>query len=420
MIKVSVVVPVYNGEKYLRECLDSICNQTLREIEILCVDDGSTDASMGILEEYRDSDDRFRIFAQEHQYAGSARNLGMSHAKGEYLVFWDCDDYFDPQALEKLYERAKQTDADVVVCGANQYYENKHRAYPSDAYLKMKLCPDTETFNRFSNPQYYLNFTNVAAWNKLYKRSYIEKMGLQFQPVRNGNDIYFAESALGLADRIALLNEKLITYRRNRENGLVSTSSAAPLTPIQAWIDVAKNLEGHDGFGEQSFANMAIDAMVYLLYNLQDWEAFRKAVEALQSYGLKAMHIFPEKDYYYNEWREKCADHLHHDTPEQIAVFFMYHFYIQRDEANADRRLLNLQLKDLKKANQEQKKEIQALKKENSTLKKENRSLNKGNEKLEKKNEKLRKEGKNIRNSTIFRVGSVITWLPRKIKTALK
>lgn len=107
MIKVSVIVPVYNGEKHLEECLDSICNQTLKEIEIICVDDGSTDSSWEILNRYKERDDRIQLYRQQNLYAGAARNTGKAHASGEYLVFWDCDDFFHLEALENYTTKQK-------------------------------------------------------------------------------------------------------------------------------------------------------------------------------------------------------------------------------------------------------------------------------------------------------------------------
>ena len=91
--KVSVIIPVYNAEKYLRQCLDSVVNQTLRDIEIICVDDGSTDGSIEILREYEQKDSRVKVLCQKNQYAGVARNNGLSHASGEYVFFMDSDDY---------------------------------------------------------------------------------------------------------------------------------------------------------------------------------------------------------------------------------------------------------------------------------------------------------------------------------------
>ena len=106
--KVSVIIPVYNTEPYLRQCLDSVVNQTLLDIEIICVDDGSTDTSPEILREYAASDSRIRIFTQPHADAGVARNLGLRHASGKYLSFLDADDFFEKDIEKKvcrLYEK---------------------------------------------------------------------------------------------------------------------------------------------------------------------------------------------------------------------------------------------------------------------------------------------------------------------------
>ena len=113
--KVSVIIPVYNVEAYLRQCLDSVVNQTLRDIEIICVDDGSTDGSRAILEEYSEKDSRFKVIKQNHSNAGACRNAAMAIAKGEYLGFVDADDFCDLTLFEKAYTKAKSDDADVVI-----------------------------------------------------------------------------------------------------------------------------------------------------------------------------------------------------------------------------------------------------------------------------------------------------------------
>ena len=189
-IKVSVIIPVYNGELYLGQCLDSVCNQTLKEIEIICVDDGSTDSSVSILEKYKEKDDRIQILRQENMFAGAARNTGKKVAKGEYLIFWDCDDFFELNALEEMYNQCKTMDADICVCGGNHYYENRNTLSYFAGYLTETRVPESNLFNRKTNEDYILNFTNEAAWNKMYRRAFIEKEKLDFQCVRNGNDVY--------------------------------------------------------------------------------------------------------------------------------------------------------------------------------------------------------------------------------------
>ena len=118
MPKVSVIIPVYNVEKYLHECLDSLLNQTLKDIEIIAVDDGSTDSSLKILKDYAKKDKRLKVLTQENKGAGAARNLGMKHATGSYLSILDSDDYFDHSMLELLYKKAEKTKAKDVVLQA--------------------------------------------------------------------------------------------------------------------------------------------------------------------------------------------------------------------------------------------------------------------------------------------------------------
>ena len=120
MVKVSVILPIYNEEKYLAQCLDSICGQTLKEIEIICVDDGSTDNSTHILKDYAKKDSRITLITQENQFAGAARNKGMACAVGKYLSFLDADDYYAPEMLEKMVKEAEENRADIVMCRYSQ------------------------------------------------------------------------------------------------------------------------------------------------------------------------------------------------------------------------------------------------------------------------------------------------------------
>ena len=123
MCKVSVIIPVYNGESYLEQCLDSIIGQTLKEIEIICVNDGSKDRTQQILEKYAEKDSRIQIINQENGGAGAARNAGLRIARGEYLSILDGDDFFEPDMLEKAYKKAKESRAELLVFGSDQYYE---------------------------------------------------------------------------------------------------------------------------------------------------------------------------------------------------------------------------------------------------------------------------------------------------------
>ncbi len=322
MVKVSVIIPVHNRAQYLRECLDSVCGQTLKEIEIICVDDGSTDAAPEILREYQKKDPRIRIVSHEASTAGAARNFGMSFAFGEYLAFWDSDDFFDLTALEKLYAKAKEVDADVVVCGGNQFREEENKTVPVPTYLRLNRVPEGEVFNRYTNPDHYLDFTNMEAWNKLVKRAFAREFSLHFHTARYGEDVFFTETALGSADRIITLNEPLVTYRVNAGGSLSSLIDQFATDAVQVWLDTGKALKTQDGFGARSFANKALYSLMHTVSNLKSRDALGAVLEILQQYGLRELGILErEEGYYYEDWLTECVPHLWQDTPAEFAAF---------------------------------------------------------------------------------------------------
>ena len=123
-VKVSVIVPVYNSEAFIRQTAEYILGQSLKDIEIIFVDDGSTDKTREILEEISKTDDRVKVLHQQNSFAGAARNYGFRESSGKYLVFWDADDIFLPEALEKMYDKIVEDDADICICPAD-YYDNE-------------------------------------------------------------------------------------------------------------------------------------------------------------------------------------------------------------------------------------------------------------------------------------------------------
>lgn len=289
--KVSVIVPVYNTAAYLRQCLDSIAGQTLRDIEILCVDDGSTDESPDILREYALNDHRFRVFEQENRYAGMARNVGIDHARGDYLVFWDSDDYFDQRALQLMYEHAKRYDADMCVCGASRYFEESNALVPNDKYLDPRRLLDAPVFNRHSNPDFILTFTTVMLWNKMYARAFVEREHLRFQGRRYAEDVYFSAAALLMAERIVTVREYLVTYRIGRADSLVSTLDKSPTDAIEAWGDVWAAFGSLDDFPEWSYFYKVVSVLRHTARQLRTREgkrAYRRALRrgALRHLGL--------------------------------------------------------------------------------------------------------------------------------------
>lgn len=363
-VKVSVIIPVYNAENHLCQCLDSVIGQTLSDIEIICVDDGSTDQSPGILEEYMLSDPRVKVYNQKNMYAGVARNTGKAHAVGKYLVFWDSDDFFYDTALEKMYLQCEKTGADICVCGGDRYYESIQAIAPTEIYLNTSLLPSSECFNFYSNHNYIFNFTTAVPWNKMFLRSFVEEKQLDFQPIRNGNDVFFVMNAIGMADRITYVNEHLVCYRRNQDYGLVRSVAKSPLSPIQTWIDTKNSLIEHDRFSEQSFANKALDSIIYLLRSTcYSWDALSEMIEILKDHALEDLSVREqEPGYYYNKWQEEYLHHLIHDSTQQFVAFLAFDSYTRYTNYLGKYRAQAVTTRRLKKQCTELSKELSRIK----------------------------------------------------------
>lgn len=188
-MKVSVIVPVYNVAHYLARCLDSLISQTLSDLEIVIVDDGSTDDSAKIIADYAQRyGDKIRVFSKENGGQGSARNLGIRKAVGEYIGFVDADDYVDSNMFEAMYRAAKQSNADMVTC--DYYYITGAKKKYVDLYK-----PSTQT-DMFFNPW-------AAPWNKIYKRSILVDNEVWFPELRAYEDTAFYIDTIPFINTIA-------------------------------------------------------------------------------------------------------------------------------------------------------------------------------------------------------------------------
>ena len=169
--KVSVIIPVYNAEKYLEQMLDSVVKQTLREIEIICVNDGSTDRSSDIIRKFMKKDKRISLFEQENINAGAARNRGLKKARGQFVVFWDADDRFDRRTLELMYRKAVKTGADICVCNVYELM-NSGQIYEA-SYLNADIVQKKDPFSRKDIPEKIFDIASNNPWNKMYIRRFI-------------------------------------------------------------------------------------------------------------------------------------------------------------------------------------------------------------------------------------------------------
>ena len=200
MAKISLIVPVYNTGKYLNKCLDSLVNQSYKDIEIIVINDGSTDNSEKIIKSYKDA--RIKYISKKNEGIGKTRNLGIEKATGDYLAFVDSDDYLNKYFCEKMLEKAIQSDCDIVICN---YYEDKDNQLKKISFIEFL---DTSLQKR---PK-LINYINLGPCNKIYKTKMIKKNEIKFEESLKYEDAPFVVKSLLSAKKIGKINDYLTYY----------------------------------------------------------------------------------------------------------------------------------------------------------------------------------------------------------------
>ena len=241
-IFISVVIPVYNVEIYLEQCLDSVLGQTLKEIEVICVDDGSTDKSLEILKFYAQRDNRLKIIAQQNLYAGVARNRGLQEAKGKYIVFLDSDDFFEPDMFEKLYQKMEETRSDMGICNAD-FYNDETGDYKIVNLLNLKYCPKGNTFTAKQVGKHLYDFCTQVVWTKMYRHSFLKKYNFQFQDLICNNDTAFGYLTQSMAETFSIVPLTLVHYRQSHGGSITSSRNKNSVNIFRAYLYIVKHLE---------------------------------------------------------------------------------------------------------------------------------------------------------------------------------
>lgn len=302
-VKVSVIIPVYNAEKYLEKCLDSVTRQTLSEMEIICVDDGSADSSLEILERYAASDPRILIKRQQNLFAGAARNNGMDTAKGKYLVFWDSDDYFEKNALETLYKKCEKEQADICLCGAFTVDGETGKRAVDETFLKRRFLPKGSVFSIKTNPEYIFNMASNTPWQRMFRADFVKAHGLRFQDLRHANDTYFVLCAMFYAERITYTEKPLVNYRTNNALSVTGSASKDPLCAYKAYAAIYEELgkAGLSGKALQSFHSKLLSGLIREIMLQTDENGLKTAYYKIRDEGFAFFGLdkHTEPDYYY-------------------------------------------------------------------------------------------------------------------------
>lgn len=208
-IKVSIIVPVYNVDKYLAKCLESIIHQTLKDIEIICINDGSTDNSPAIMEDFASRDNRITVINKKNGGYASAINLGLENAKGEFILIVESDDFCDPAICESMYNKIKDSNADFITC---DFYFLKANKLKYCKYLK-EIDNNIESFSIQTLP--YIITKQAYPWKNLYRKDFLKENNIKMLQDKNGayEDQPWNATVLALAKKILYLNKPLYYYR---------------------------------------------------------------------------------------------------------------------------------------------------------------------------------------------------------------
>lgn len=302
--KVSVVIPVYNADPYLRECMDSVVSQTLRDIEIICVDDGSTDSSLAILREYERKDERVSVLTQPNINAGAARNRGLRHAVGEYLSFLDADDFFEPDMLEKAYAKAKEQAAEICVYHCD-FFNTQTKTFEGEGAVLEENLPEKRPFAGTDVKKDLFRTFVGWAWDKLFLREFIVENKILFQEHRTSDDLLFTYFALAKAERITILDDVFAHHRTHVKTSQEATRSTVWENFYKALCALRSALQDADLYTrfERDFINYSLNFSLWNLYTL-DWPVQESLYYALKLQWFRDLGLLEHDEAYFYDKNE--------------------------------------------------------------------------------------------------------------------
>jgi len=289
MSRVSILVPVYNVEKYLRECLDSIINQTLKDIEIICINDGSTDSSPQILEEYRFKDKRIKVINKANSGYGASMNRGLEEATGEYIGIVESDDFVRPEMFEKLYDIANKNNLDMVKSDFYNFYTTKKQARKAGKIKKKYLG---KVLNIKNDPM--MIKIQPSIWSAIYKKDFLNVNSIRFleTPGASYQDTSFAFKTIASAKRLMFTNKAYVYYRQDNQNSSVK-SRGKVYSICDEWEEITRFLDERP-----EIKNVVNQVKLSTQFNAYKWNAIRIEEKYREEFIDKYQKTF--KQYYEN------------------------------------------------------------------------------------------------------------------------
>ena len=402
MATVSVIIPVFNAEKYISTCIESLISQSYSDFEIICVDDGSTDNSPRILQQYMSMDPRIKIIEQKNQFAGNARNTGMEVASGKYCMFLDVDDFFEKNMIELQVRQIERDHADICICDADIYDDQASTFRKSEWLLAKSYIPHVP-FNREEIKDHIFFIKTPAAWNMIISSAFIKEHALKFQETKNTNDLYFTYAALNLAQKITVVDMVLVHYRIGTGSNLQSGNDKSPLDFCRAFLKLKELLIEKGIFDEvkRGYISLYLTNFEYHMFTLQSVQSFEVLYDYFKENGRQELELdCHDVECFCNKERFKLlCDVVDSDS---MSGYLYSQLKRERNKLENEREkneavLIRMKL-DNENVLKEKQEQIRQLKNEIGDLCCDLYTVNR---------------------SISFRIGRIITYIPRKIRDLL-
>lgn len=333
---ISVIIPVYNAGEYLEECLGSILEGSKSNIEVICVDDGSTDESSEILKRFAEKDHRVRVYRTENRGAGAARNEGLKHAKGEYCSFLDADDLFEREMLSRAWEKAEAEQLDLVVFASDNFYSENGKTSGSQGIAKEWL-PEKRPFAGTDIEKNLFRTFIGWAWDKLFRTSFIREKGLKFAELRTSNDLSFVFAGIAAAERINVLDDQPLAHHRRYPGSISRNRDENWRCYYDALKELRENLErlGLYQRFERDFINYALYFSIWQMTSIGS-EGYRKIFGKLNEEWLDNLGITGKGEgYFYDPAEYELLTQIRQNDPDGFLLFSLERTRKQLSEKEA-------------------------------------------------------------------------------------
>lgn len=327
---VSVIVPIYNGERYLPESLDSLLAQTFQNFEIICVNDGSTDSTGKIIGEYIARDSRVKVVNQKNEGVASARNTGIANAKGRYIMFCDDDDLFAPNMLDSMVAMMEQHNADICIPNGYKLDMADNERIVDFNFINTKLLPDKECFSPRDAGKYLLNFPTFFIY-KMYRLSFLKEHNIFFDARRTEEDALFFTQALFLSERITTVSDRVFYYRVNAGDSVSDLIYQQDILAGYESMLTVKELMQEYGIYEdpafhQSYVNRALTKTMDYRSRTKNFDSLSTLFSKLVlDGGLNDMDLLAhDPDYYYNQEHYKELQALTSSKDAEEYLFYLF------------------------------------------------------------------------------------------------